>query len=86
METTWERRQAGSAYEELIGFACAQTFLETHTVPALEDCSTSVGIQGVCDTCVNGELEQIGTRDPEFKEEQCLDLQVLVSVHSVLFK
>lgn len=58
METTWERRQAGSAHEELIGCACAQTSLETQTVPALEDCSTWMGIQGVCGACVNGELER----------------------------
>lgn len=56
METTW--RQAGSAYEELIGFACAQTSLETQTVSTFEDCLSSMGIQGVCDACVNGELEQ----------------------------
>lgn len=57
MKITGERRRVDSAYEEPIEFACAQTSLETHTVPALEAHSTSKGVQGECDACVNGGLE-----------------------------
>ena len=80
MKTTGERRQVGSANEEPIGFAGAQTSLEMHTVPALEGHATSMGVQGVRDACVNGELE-LGTLSSG--ESHVLDLQVLVSVQSV---
>lgn len=54
-----------------------------HTVPAIEDRSTSLGIQGGCDACVNEELEG---ETLSSRESNVLDLQVVVSMQSVLFK